>query len=115
MSFREYLLFNGIVDEEEISWEEILNNRSEIEERLSERKIKLELAPAALDYLAEKSYNPKYGARPVRRAITEKIEDELAGFILDGKFKNGDTILIGFAKKTRELTFKKKARARRKN
>ncbi|MFH1546781.1 MAG: ATP-dependent Clp protease ATP-binding subunit [Patescibacteria group bacterium] len=85
----------------------------DLEERLAEKKIKLELAPAALDYLAEKSYNPKYGARPVRRTITEKIEDELAGLILDGKFKNGDnnsTIQIGFSKKAGELSFKKKGK-----
>ncbi len=79
-------------------------------ERLQERKIKLELNSAALDYLAEKSYDPKYGARPVRRTITEKIEDELAGLVLDGKFKNGDTIQIGFSKKAGELSFKKKAK-----
>ncbi len=86
---------------------------ADLEERLEDKKIKLDLAPAALDYLAEKSYNPKYGARPVRRAITEKIEDELAGLILDGKFKNGDTIAIGFSKKEGELTFKKKGKSRK--
>ncbi|MCF7845926.1 MAG: ATP-dependent Clp protease ATP-binding subunit [Candidatus Peribacteraceae bacterium] len=86
---------------------------SDLEQRLGERKIKVELNAAALDFLAKKSYNPKYGARPVRRAITEKVEDELAGLILDSKFKNGDTILIGFSKKEGELTFKKKARSRK--
>ena len=83
---------------------------TELEQRLSDKNIKLELNPAALDFLAKKSYNPKYGARPVRRAITELIEDEIAGEILDGKFKNGDTIAIGFAKKDGALTFKRKAR-----
>ncbi|MFH0776698.1 MAG: ATP-dependent Clp protease ATP-binding subunit [Patescibacteria group bacterium] len=83
---------------------------ADLEKRLADKKIKLELNAAALDYLARKSYNPKYGARPVRRAITEKIEDEVAGLLLDGKFKNGDTILIGFDKKADELTFKKKGR-----
>ncbi|MCK5472100.1 ATP-dependent Clp protease ATP-binding subunit ClpC, partial [Candidatus Gracilibacteria bacterium] len=82
----------------------------DLEERLREKEIKLELNSAALDYLAEKSYDPKYGARPVRRTITEKIEDELAGLILDGKFKNGDTIQIGFSKKVGELSFKKKGK-----
>ncbi len=82
----------------------------DLEKRLAEKKIKLELNEAALDYLAEKSYNPKYGARPVRRAITEKIEDELAGMILDGKFKNGDVIQVEFSKKAGELSFKKKGK-----
>jgi len=80
----------------------------DLEKRLQERKLKLELSSTALDYLAEKSYDPKYGARPVRRAITERIEDELAGLILDGKFKDGDTIEVVFSKKAGELSFKKK-------
>jgi len=83
---------------------------ADLEKRLSEKKIKLELDTAALDYLAQKSYNPKYGARPVRRAITEKIEDKLAGEILDGKFKNGDRIAISFVQKSGELSFKRKTR-----
>ncbi|MDD3066660.1 MAG: ATP-dependent Clp protease ATP-binding subunit [Candidatus Gracilibacteria bacterium] len=85
----------------------------DLQTRLSDRKLKVELAPAALDYLAVKGYNPKYGARPVRRVITEKVEDELAGMLLDGKFKNGDTILIGYSKKDDALTFKKKAGLRK--
>ncbi len=80
---------------------------SDLQTRLSEKKIKLELLPAALEYLATKSYNPKYGARPVRRAITEKVEDELASRILDNEFGAGDTVRIGFDKKSDELTFKK--------
>lgn len=80
----------------------------DLQKRLAERKILLELTPAALDYLAEKSYDSRYGARPVRRTITEKIEDELAGLILDNEFKAGDTVEIGFSKKAGELTFKKK-------
>ncbi|MFH1375630.1 MAG: ATP-dependent Clp protease ATP-binding subunit [Patescibacteria group bacterium] len=82
---------------------------ADLQERLKDKKITLELQPAALDYLAEKSYNPKYGARPVRRAITEKVEDELAGLILDDAFGKGDTVQIGFSKKEKGLTFKKKA------
>lgn len=85
---------------------------SDLQERLAEKKITLDLAPAALEYLAEKSYNPKYGARPVRRTITEKVEDELAGLILDEEFGPGDTVVVGFVKKNNELTFKKKAKKR---
>lgn len=79
----------------------------DLQKRLTEKDLKLELAPAALEYLAEKSYDPKYGARPVRRTLTEKIEDELASRILDNEFGEGSTIKIGFDKKTKELTFKK--------
>ena len=81
---------------------------ADLQERLKDKKLTIELQPAALDYLAEKSYNPKYGARPVRRAITEKVEDELAGLILDEAFGKGDTIQIAFSKKEKGLTFKKK-------
>jgi len=89
--------------------EEIVKlNIGDLQERLHEKRIKLELTASAVTYLAKKSYNPKYGARPVRRMITEKIEDELAGLILDGKFKAGDIVQSSFVKKTGELTFKKK-------
>ena len=84
-------------------------NFADLQERLKDKKLNLELAPAALEYLAKKSYDPRYGARPVRRTITEKIEDELAGLMLDDEFKAGDTVQIGFNKKEEELTFKRKA------
>ena len=45
-----------------------------------------------LDHLAESGYDQNYGARPLRRAIQNEVEDAMAEEILDGKLKNGDHI-----------------------
>lgn len=67
---------------------------SDLEKRLNEKNISLELSPGALDLLAKESYDPDYGARPARRVIQDKIEDVLAEKLLDGEFKEGDKIKL---------------------
>lgn len=79
---------------------------SELEGRLQEKDIKLELSVGALDFLASKSMDPDYGARPVRRKLQEFIENPLTEALLDGKFKEGDTVKV--AKKGEELLLGKK-------
>jgi ATP-dependent Clp protease ATP-binding subunit ClpB len=59
---------------------------------LEDRKIVLELDSAARDWLAEKGWDPAYGARPLKRVIQNEILDPLSLQILDGKFKQGDAI-----------------------
>jgi ATP-dependent Clp protease ATP-binding subunit ClpC len=81
-----------------------------LEARLEDKKIKLDISASALDYLAKESYDPDYGARPARRVLQDKIEDILAESLLEGRFKEGDTVKIG--KKGDELTFTKKAKKR---
>ena len=66
-----------------------------LETRLKEKRLKIELSPSGLDILAKLSYDPDYGARPVRRAIRDHIEDPLTQLYLEGKFKDGDTVLVG--------------------
>ena len=46
------------------------------------------------NYIVEKAYEPKYGARPLRRKIQNEIEDQLAEEILDGKVKKGDEVIV---------------------
>jgi ATP-dependent Clp protease ATP-binding subunit ClpB len=65
-----------------------------IEERLAEQKIRLQLSPAAQDYIAAVGYDPTYGARPLKRAIQREIENPIATKILEGTFASGHTILI---------------------
>ncbi len=65
----------------------------EVRERLKERKMELLLSPESIDYLTDKGYDPVYGARPLRRAIQNNIENVLAEEILNGKFVEGDKIL----------------------
>ncbi len=58
----------------------------------------LTITDEALDYLAATGYDPVYGARPLKRAIQQHIENPLAQEILAGKFVPGDTIQIGLKK-----------------
>ena len=59
---------------------------------LEERKITIELEPAAREWLADKGYDPAYGARPLKRAIQKAVQDPLAELILSGKVKDGETV-----------------------
>ena len=61
--------------------------------RLTERKIELELTPAAKELIAREGFDPIYGARPLKRAIQKEIVQPLAMRLLQGEFKDGDRIL----------------------
>ncbi|MGO3934905.1 ATP-dependent chaperone ClpB [Rhodopseudomonas pseudopalustris] len=61
---------------------------------LEDRKIVLDLDPAARDWLAEKGWDPAYGARPLKRVIQRHVQDPLAEMILDGTVKDGDQVAI---------------------
>ena len=60
---------------------------AEVEARLKEKKISLSISNKAKDYLAEKGFDPTYGARPLKRVIQNKLLDELALQIIEGKIK----------------------------
>ncbi len=62
--------------------------------RLKDREIKLEVNQSAIAFLAEAGYDPVYGARPLKRAIQQFLENPLAQDILAGKFKSGDEIKV---------------------
>jgi len=70
---------------------------------LSERKIALELDGAAREWLADKGYDPAYGARPLKRVIQKAVQDPLAEKILSGDIEDGETVHVGEA--DGELTF----------
>jgi len=61
---------------------------------LADRKLNLELTEAARDRLAEEGYDPIYGARPLKRAIQQRIQNPLALELLQGRFHEGDTIVV---------------------
>ncbi len=65
-----------------------------MEKRLAERKIKLEVNEEAKAWLVQKGYDPMYGARPLRRAIQKYVENPVSTKILQGEFKEGDTVAI---------------------
>ncbi len=61
--------------------------------RIDNIKHKLVLTEKAKDFLSDKGYDPKFGARPLKRAIQKYLEDELAGLLLDGDVHDGDEII----------------------
>ena len=65
-----------------------------LRERLSDRDMALHLDEAARERLAQAGYDPVYGARPLKRAIQQQLENPLAQQILDGRFGPGDTIRV---------------------
>jgi ATP-dependent Clp protease ATP-binding subunit ClpB len=62
--------------------------------RLAERQLKLELSDKSLDLLGNIGFDPVYGARPLKRAIQQQLENPLAREILEGRFKPGDTVRV---------------------
>jgi ATP-dependent Clp protease ATP-binding subunit ClpB len=75
--------------------------------RLAERELGLAVSSEALDYLAATGYDPVYGARPLKRAIQQYIENPLAQQILSGNFVPGDIISVGVDSDKAHLTFSK--------
>jgi ATP-dependent Clp protease ATP-binding subunit ClpB len=65
-----------------------------IERMLADQKIKIQLSPAAQDYLANVGYDPIYGARPLKRAIQRELQNPIATKILETTFGAGDTIFV---------------------
>ncbi|MFL5088942.1 MAG: ATP-dependent chaperone ClpB [Xanthobacteraceae bacterium] len=65
-----------------------------LQKLLDERKITLNLEPSARDWLAEKGWDPAYGARPLKRVIQKAVQDPLAELILSGRIKDGETVSI---------------------
>jgi ATP-dependent Clp protease ATP-binding subunit ClpB len=62
--------------------------------RLEDRKLRIELTDAARDRLVAEGYDPAFGARPLKRTIQRRLLDPLALRVLEGEFREGDTILI---------------------
>jgi ATP-dependent Clp protease ATP-binding subunit ClpB len=65
---------------------------------LDDRKITITLEPAAREWLADKGYDPAYGARPLKRVIQKNLQDPLAELILSGKVKDGDAVKVSAGK-----------------
>jgi ATP-dependent Clp protease ATP-binding subunit ClpB len=63
-----------------------------LQKLLTDRKLKLEIDDAARAWLADKGYDPIYGARPLKRVIQKFVQDPLAGQILSGKVRDGQSV-----------------------
>lgn len=72
-------------------------------DRVNSLNYKLKISAAAKDFIAEKGYDPQFGARPLKRAIQKYLEDEMAEVIIKASVVQGDTISVGFDKKTEKI------------
>ena len=79
---------------------------TKLEKLLADRKLTFELTPAAREILATEGYDPAFGARPLKRAIQRLLQNPLALAVLEGKFSEGDHIVVDRDPKG-ELTFRK--------
>ncbi|WP_104199505.1 ATP-dependent Clp protease ATP-binding subunit [Cryobacterium sp. Y29] len=68
-----------------------------LQKRLAERRLDLAVTPDARRWLAERGYDPIYGARPLRRLMQREIDDRLARALLAGDIRDGDTVLVALA------------------
>jgi ATP-dependent Clp protease ATP-binding subunit ClpC len=76
----------------------------EVEKRVKDRGIEIQVFAGARDLLLEKGYDPKFGARPLRRTIQKMVEDRLADLFLEGKFKQGAK--VGVDAEGEQLSFR---------
>jgi ATP-dependent Clp protease ATP-binding subunit ClpC len=106
------IIFRSLTEENLKSIVDLLIH--EVERRLAERNIKLEVNEEAKAWLAQKGYDPVYGARPLRRAIQRYVENPISTKILQGEFKEGDTIAIGLKEDNLSFTARKTAKAKAK-
>jgi ATP-dependent Clp protease ATP-binding subunit ClpB len=74
---------------------------------MAERKLRLEVTPAAKQLLVAEGYDPVYGARPLKRAIQRLLQNPLALAVLEGQYSEGDLIRVGRAKDGQHLTFER--------
>ncbi len=80
-----------------------------VRKRLADRRITLELAPAATRHLVKSGYDPVYGARPLKRAIQKEIETPLGRKILAGEVREGQSVQVDYDDIRGELTFSTRA------
>jgi ATP-dependent Clp protease ATP-binding subunit ClpC len=99
----EIIVFHALTEENIRKIVDLMVN--DLKNRLSERKLDVELTDGARDWLAREGFDPDYGARPLRRALEHHVENPLASRLLKGEFQEGDTILVDL--KDDKLTFGK--------
>ncbi|MDD3539325.1 MAG: AAA family ATPase, partial [Atribacterota bacterium] len=100
----EIIIFNRLEKEHII---QIVDIQLEIlRKRLKEKNIELEVSSKVKEILAERGFDPQYGARPLKRTIQKYIQDPLALQILEGKIKENDKVKVEFDEKQKEIVFK---------
>ena len=80
----------------------------EVQSRLMEHGLSVELTPEARKWLADEGYDPSFGARPLKRALQKYVESPLSVALLSGNFAEGDTVIVDLDPDKQEITFRKK-------
>jgi len=78
---------------------------SRLQQRLEDRRIRLELSERARQHLVQVGYDPSYGARPLKRTIQKEIETVLGRLLLQGKVHDGQTVYVDYNADKGELSF----------
>ena len=86
------VVFHALTKEDLVAIVDIQLSR--LRTRLADRRLRLEVTPAAVDWLGEHGYDPIYGARPLRRLVQSSIGDSLAKALLAGEIRDGDTVIV---------------------
>ncbi|MET0716485.1 MAG: AAA family ATPase [Mycetocola sp.] len=86
------VVFSALTEEDLSQIVELYIDR--LQRRLQERRLELAVTPDARSWLAERGYDPIYGARPLRRLMQNEIDDRLATAILDGTVRDGNTVRV---------------------
>ncbi len=100
----EIIVFHELTEEQLRSIVDLMVR--DLQQRLSERRLVVELTEDAKSWLAKEGYDPIYGARPLRRVIERYVENPLSTKLLQGEFGEGDTVIV--ARSDKGLTFKTK-------
>jgi ATP-dependent Clp protease ATP-binding subunit ClpB len=103
----EVIVFNPLTEEQLTAIVDIQMER--LKRRLQDRRVEVIVSDSARKLLAQRGWDPIYGARPLKRAIQRMVQDPLAMMLLEGKFGEGDTITVDV--KGGDLTFDKAAPA----
>lgn len=101
----EIIIFSPLTREQMVKIVDL--QMKEVEERLQEHGITVELTDPAREWLANEGYDPNFGARPLKRTLQKYIESPLSINILANEFKKGDKVLIDLDEKKKEIKFKK--------
>jgi ATP-dependent Clp protease ATP-binding subunit ClpB len=78
-----------------------------VEKQLADRKLTIEITPAAKQLIVAEGYDPVYGARPLKRAIQRLLQNPLALSVLEGKYSEGDKIVVDRSKDGNSLAFER--------
>jgi ATP-dependent Clp protease ATP-binding subunit ClpB len=95
------IIFDGLNPEELVSIVDI--QLAQLQKRLSQRRLQLEVSLSAKRWLAHRGFDPVYGARPLRRLVQQAIGDQLAKLLLAGEVHDGDVVTVDVSEDGEQL------------